>query len=116
MKPADILARMDEQRAVWADLGSGRRVKLHRPLETELPRLVRGVTVDDVCECTRDWSGFTEATLLGAAIGAEDAVSFDAVLWSRYVRDDAEAARACIDALVTAVTAYLEGKAQTAKN
>jgi len=116
MSPADILARMDEQRAIWVELGDGRRVKMHRPLETEMPRLVRGVSVQDVCDCACGWTGFTEATLLGPAVGAADEVPFDAGLWERYVRDDAEAARACIDALVAGVTAYLEGKAATAKN
>ena len=116
MSPADLIARLDEQRAVWVPLAEGRRVKLQRPLETELGAFAEGVGVDAVCQRATAWEGFTEATFLGASIGASDALPFDAALWARWVRDDAAEARKCLDALVRAITEYLAAKDTTEKN
>lgn len=116
MDAAALIARMAEQRTRWADLPGGRRVQFRRPLETDFGRFVAGVTVEHVCEYACGWSGFTEATLLGAAVGASDAIEFAPALWSAYVRDHADEARTVISAIVASVSEHLEAKGAAAKN
>ena len=116
MSPADLIARLDEQRAFWVPLSEGRRVKLQRPLETEMGAFVEGVGVDAVCQRAVAWEGFSEATFLGAAIGASDPLPFNADLWARWARDHAADTRACLDELVKAIGDYLAEKGDTAKN
>lgn len=111
-----LLARMAAQREAWADLGGGKRLKYHRPPEVELPRLAAGVGLDQVVQYACGWEGFTEADLLGAAVGSSDAVPFDAQLWRAYVQDHAQALQAAAQAMADTVTQYLQGKADTAKN
>lgn len=116
MDAAALIARMAEQRTRWVDLPGGRRVQIRRPLETDFGRFVGGVTVEHVCEYACGWAGFTEATLLGDAVGASDAVEFTAELWAAYVRDHGDEARTVISAIVAAVSEHLEAKGSAAKN
>ena len=120
MDVATLLARMAEQRAHWVDLpGSGKpplRLQFHRPPEVELPALVRGVHVDHVIQYACGWSGFTEAVLLGPAVGSADAVPFSRELWAAWVRDHADAVPAVAKALADVVTRHLEQREATAKN
>lgn len=116
MDNAALIARMAEQRTRWADLPDGRRVQFRRPLETDFGKFVGGVTVEHVCEYACGWSGFTEATLLGDAVGASDAVAFAPELWAAYVRDHSDEARSVISAIVAAISEHLEDRAEATKN
>jgi hypothetical protein len=116
MDEAALLARLDEQRKHWAELPDGKRVQFRRPLETELPRFAGGVTVEHLCEYACGWAGFTEADLLGAAIGADDKVDFSPALWSRLVRDRVDYVQPVAVAMVNCITEHLASKAATAKN
>jgi len=111
---------MAEQRAHWVDLpGTGTpplRLQFHRPPEVELPQLVRGVQLDHVIQYACGWAGFTEAVLLGPAVGSADAVPFNRELWAAWVRDHAEAVPAVAQALAQVVTQHLEQRETVAKN
>ena len=107
---------MQEQRAFWTQLPGGQRVRMLRPVESDLYRHAHGVTVDAVCTAACGWEGFSEATLLGAAIGASDPLPFDAALWSAYVRDNVAAAKVCVNALAEAISQHLLSQDETAKN
>ena len=91
MTPEQLLERMAEQRAHWASLPGGKRVRFHRPPEVEMPQLVGGITVDHLVQYACGWEGFTEATLLGASVGSADAVPFSRDLWAAWVRDNTDA-------------------------
>ena len=116
MDASALIARMDEQRSFWVDLGGGKRVKVRRPLEADFPKLRSGVMVEHVAECVCDWEGFSEATLLGPAVGASDPLPFDARLWDRAVRDNAADVAAVASAIVDAVTTHLRAQEDVAKN
>jgi len=119
-----LLARMAEQRAHWVDLPGaataagtpGRRLQFHRPPEVDLPTLMGGVMIEHVIQYACGWSGFTEADLLGAAVGSSDALPFDRALWAAWVRDHTDAVPPVAKALAEAVTAHLDARGAIAKN
>lgn len=113
---AALIARMDAQRTRWAQLPGGRRVQFRRPLETEFGKFRHGVTVDHLAEYACGWEGFTEADLLGAAIGSSDAVPFSPELWGRLVRDRLDYVTPVAQAIVAAVTDHLASRDAAAKN
>ena len=116
MDEAALIARMEEQRTRWATLPDGKRVQFRRPLETELSKFRSGVDIEHLCEYVCGWDGFTEADLLGPAIGASDAVAFTPKLWARLVRDRIDYVQPVAQAMVAAITEHLASKAATAKN
>lgn len=110
-----LLARMDAQRTHWADLPDGKRVQFRRPLETEFGRFREGVGVEHVAECVCGWDGFTEADLLGAALGSDAAVTFDPALWSRVMRDRVDYMQPVAQAIAKAIGDHLQAKEAAAK-
>jgi hypothetical protein len=111
-----LIAQLDEQRTRWADLPGGKRVQFRRPLETEFHKFRGGVEVQHVAEYVCGWSGFTEADILGAAIGSDQTVPFNSRLWDRVARDRLDYVAAVATAIVDAITDYLQQRDATAKN
>ncbi len=117
-----LLARMAAQREAWCDLAAageryaGLRVQYRRPPEVELPRLRAGVLIEHVVDYACGWEGFTEATLLGAAVGASDPVPFDREVWAAWVRDHVDVVSLVAKAMSETVSAYLVQREATAKN
>lgn len=111
-----VLEALRKQRLHWVDLGDGLRVQFRRPLEAELPQLRGGVYVEQVCSYVQGWEGFTEATILGEAVGASDPVEFSADLWAEYVRDHSEYVKKIARAIADTVEAHIEAKLAAAKN
>ncbi|MEY2653759.1 MAG: hypothetical protein RLZZ524_787, partial [Pseudomonadota bacterium] len=66
------------------------------------------ITAEQVVKCVEAWDGFTEATLLGAAIGSEDEVPFTPELWADFVRDNPDAYVAVARGLAEGVTRAAE--------
>jgi len=116
MDQSALIAKMAEQRSRWVSLKDGKRVRFRRPLETEFGKFRAGVTVDHLCEYVFDWEGFTEADLLGPAIGASDAVAFDPELWSTVVRDRIDYVQPIAEGIVAAITEHLEARETAGKN
>ena len=116
MDLAALIARMDAQRSFWAALPDGKRVQMRRPLETEFGRFRGGVTVEHVAEYACGWEGFTEADLLGPAIGSSDPLPFEPALWARVVRDRVAYVKPAAQEMVKAIDAHLATRATTAKN
>jgi hypothetical protein len=113
---AALIARMDAQRTHWAELPGGARVQFRRPLETEFGKFRQGVTVDHLVEYACGWEGFTEADLLGSAVGSSDAVAFSPELWGRVVRDKLDYVDPMAKAIVEAITQHLARRDAAAKN
>jgi len=111
-----LIARMDAQRSRWVALPDGKRVQFRRPLETEFGKFRSGVGVDHLCEYVCGWEGFSEADLLGSAIGSSDPLPFSAELWARVVRDRLEYVRPVATEVVAAITEHLAEKDAIAKN
>lgn len=112
----NLIERLQAQRKHWVDLGDGRKVQYMRPPEVELPRLINGVRIEHVTQYVCDWKGFSEATLLGAAVGSSDPVEFDRALWAEVVADDVKLLGVVAEALAGAATAYLAERTAVEKN
>jgi len=62
------------------------------------------------------WSGFTEADVLGAAIGSSDPIDFDADLWIEMAADKSEWLKKMADALLDSMVTTINERAEVAKN
>jgi hypothetical protein len=111
-----LIAQLEEQRTRWADLPGGKRVQFRRPLETEFHTFRAGVDVEHVAQYVCGWEKFTEADILGAAIGSDASVPFSGKLWDRVARDRLDYVAAVATAIVQAITDYLAQRDATAKN
>lgn len=117
-----LIKQMREQRMQWVDLDlPGKRVRIIRPTEVELAQnfIKAGeisVGVDEVKRHVVDWDGFTEADLLGASVGAANAVPFSPELWAEVVNDRVAWVRSLARALLDAVVAHRTAAGDDAKN
>lgn len=110
-----LIQRLRQQRERWVDLGGGLRVQVLVLRETEMPQLSRRPLVDIVVDQAVGWSGFTEATLLGAHDGASDALAFSAELWGEVARNSMEYVRLVGDVLVAHATQVMQERAAAKK-
>lgn len=124
MGAKEVLAQRKKGREKSVDLGDGLSVVITRPPEAHFPALMdfRGTTLtwsiglDDVRKYVVGWSGFTEATFLGAAVGSADALDFDAALWEDYCTDNVMATKTVAEAILDVVVKYQEQREAIAKN
>jgi hypothetical protein len=123
---ADIAARMRKQRERWLSLDEektgGRALLLRRPQPLELMAYTdQGkMTADSSMRMARDavvnWRGFTEATLLGAAIGGDTEVEFSREAFAEWLGDNPEELQRISRQVLELVNSHNEAKAETAKN
>lgn len=101
-----------------------KKVTFQRPTEVEMVSLLHGdgdtrtwqVGLDEVKRYTTGWSGFTEADVLGAAVGSSDPIPFDPELWSLLVSDKIDWMRRVADAILKSVVDHINRQEQAAKN
>lgn len=112
MDQAALISALRSQRRRWVDLPGGKslRVRIQRPAETEFGKFRSGVTVDDVVHYVDGWDGFTESTILGDAVGAEEPVEFSSDLWRELVRDRAAWVQPVAQAIVYAITEHIAAR------
>lgn len=104
--------------------GSGKaamRLRLIRPSEEEMGRgivMAGSVSIgfEEVKRFVVDWSGFTQADLLGPAIGSNDPVAFHPELWAEYVTDNTAVYQLVAQRLVDMCVAHIRSKAEDRKN
>lgn len=92
-----LLEQMRNQRKRWVDVAEGKRVQILLPTELEVVRhfikpgadgkAALTCDVEQVKSFTCNWEGFTEVDLVGAGVGASDAVAFDPELWSVLIEE-----------------------------
>jgi len=116
-----IIKRLREARMWWLELEPGKSVRCIRPAEVEVAQhLFEGgklaVGIESVKRFVVDWQGFTEADLLGAAIGSTDPLPFDAALWAEVAADRKEWVAKVASAILEAAVRHHESKAEAAKN
>jgi hypothetical protein len=119
--PDIILARLREQRSWLVEVAPGKRVKLIRPTQLEMQRhLIEDgyfrITFDEVVRFTVGWDGFTEADLMGADVGASDAVLFDADLWKEIAAENLKWVNQLADELLAKTTEHLKSLEANEKN
>lgn len=116
MDAAQLIKRIHAQREGWAEVEPGVALLMRRPAETAMGRLRAGLAHESVCACIVGWRGVTEATLLGAQVGAADEVAFDAELCREVLADRLAWVEKASEHLVGAITAHLQAKAAAEKN
>lgn len=117
MGTASLEERLREQRRVWVPLADGRRrIRFTRPLVTQLHTLANGITIDKVVQYVDGWEGFTEADILGAAVGSADPAEFSEALFAAWVADDLDVLSLVSEAIAEAVRQLMESRELIAKN
>jgi hypothetical protein len=116
MTPDVLIAKALEQREQWVDLGGGKRVRVRRPQAADLPVFGRGVTPEQFMRCAIGWDGFTEADIIGGAVGSSDAVPWAMDLWLVVALDSPEYMASVSRAVVEAIQGYLEQREAIGKN
>jgi hypothetical protein len=119
-----LITQLRAQRQTWVDLAPGKRVQIIRPAESEIGDFFRVTNgdrsmvcgLDQVAKFVTGWDGITEADLLGAAVGASDAVPFDAALWAEVVADRSDWLKLVAAALLDAIVRHFDQKAEAEKN
>jgi hypothetical protein len=106
-----------------ADRKPALEVLLRRPSETELPeyqtyggKTMHQLLTTAVCKQAVDWRGFTEADLLGAALGSSDEVPFSTPVWEVVVRDRMRWIDTCAAHLMGQITHHLDQRDAAEKN
>lgn len=125
MNTEAIIKAMLAQREFWVDLDAGKRVKLRRPAEMDVVRMLTkdasgayaGIAagLSEVVRFAVDWAGFCESDLIGAA-GASDPVPFATDLWEIMIADQAAWCTKCASALVESIVAHEKKAADAAGN
>jgi hypothetical protein len=108
-----LLETMRSQRKRWVPIKEGKEVQILLPTEFEVlkhfvepgepGKLNLKADYEEVKTFVCGWKGFTEADLLGAAVGASDALEFHADLWAAYVADNLECVRKVAKALLEGI-------------
>jgi hypothetical protein len=121
-----LLEQMRGQRKRWVQVAEGKRVQILLPTELEVVRhfvkpgadgkVNLSCDIEEVKRFTCGWEGFTEADLLGAAVGAADAVPFDPGLWGLVIEEHLDWVRAVAKALLDGVVERQLAREADAKN
>jgi len=123
----DLLAKLRRSREFKCDLGNGLSVTCMRPSESEVARMTKPVAgeadkytihVEDehVRDCVVGWDGFSEAAILGAAVGSSDPIEFDRDLWAELAGDRRMWFYTVAGKMLEAIVAHNEQRAAAAKN
>lgn len=116
MDAATLIAKALEQRESWVDLGGGKRAKIRRPPVAEMFQFGRVTSTEAWLRLVVGWDGFTEADVLGAAVGSDSAVPFDVELWVVLALDQVEWIGKVSEAVADAIKGYLEKTGDVGKN
>lgn len=112
-----LIAQLRAARLSWfAVEGTPRRLQILRPTEVEMITERGRSALEVAATQVVGWEGFTEADLLGAEVGSDQAVDFDAGLWAAYVADKAELTAAVAMEVRRIQASYLERRQEQAKN
>ena len=125
------IKQLREQRMSWVDLdpvadtevpqSERKRVRIIRPTEVEIAThlVVDGqveVGFDAMRRFTVDWAGFSEADILGSAVGASDALPFSAAVWAEIASDRVAWVRLVSNAILESAVAHHLKKEAALKN
>jgi hypothetical protein len=124
---AQLLRQLRQSRTFWHELDDPprRALQLRRPTEDQIVAWQEGLAANAqpivrMRSTARDvvvgWRGFTEADVLGAAVGGDAAVTFDSDLFMEWSADDTMLYVEIADKALAAFTEYRIKKAEDAKN
>lgn len=126
MDPKVLLEQMRNQRKRWVAIKEGKEVQILLPSELEVVqhfvkpgdegKLTLAADYAEVQRFVCDWKGITEVDLLGAGVGASDAVPFNADLWAAYAAENLECVRKVARALLDGIGERTLARDADAKN
>lgn len=111
-----LITALRHQREFPVEVQPGVTITMRRPAEADMHMLRELTKAEVACRFAVGWAGVTESILLGAGVGAEDAVPFEADLWVEVVMERLDWLLPCADAVIDAVSNHLTAKADAAKN
>lgn len=117
-----LLERLRAARLHWVEVAPGKRVQFARPAEVEFAGfLAEGGTqirceLPQVIKYARGWDGFTEADLLGAAVGSSDAVPFSAEIFAEVIADRVDWLKPAAEGLLALVFEHTRQRETAAGN
>ena len=116
-----LLRQFREQRMAWLDVAEGKRLRLIRPNEEQMGRgIVVGGAIsighEEAKRFVVDWSGYTQADFLGAAVGSSDPLPFSPELWAEYVADNTELYKLVAQKLLDMCLEHISARVQDRKN
>lgn len=117
-------AALRKRREKWVDIDEGKRILFRRPTESEMGAHLEGngedrtwvIRNDDVFKYVIGWEGYTEADILGAAVGSSDLLPFDAELFREFSLDDVGMLGKVAKGILDSILSYISQKAAVAKN
>lgn len=116
MDHATLIAKALELRESWVDLEPGKRVRVRRPPEAEMLAFQRGANPEQFLRTAVGWDGFTEADILGAAVGSSSEIKFNEELWVVLALDKLEWVGKVVTATAETIKAHFEQQEAAAKN
>ena len=116
MAQSTMQARLLAGREASVDLPNGKAVRVRRPAEVEIPRLLLEGELADYLRCVVDWPGWTEADVLGHAQGNDAAAPFDLELWVELAKDHTSWCKAVADKLKAMCAEHIQQREAAAKN
>lgn len=108
MAGSALIEALRAQRTEWVELDEKLSISFSRPPEVEFRTLAQGVTLEHVRRYCTGWRGFTEATVLGEAVGSSDPIEFDAALCAEILADRSEWLGKVATAIVESVNRRFE--------
>lgn len=119
-----LIRQLLSAREHWIDVAEGKALKIRRPLEAEMQTMFRRVEgkpafrveFEDVLRFATDWRGFTEADLLGDAVGSSDPAPFDREVVRIAIGDNLEWLQSAINGLSDLIIERMTARATARGN
>ena len=117
-----LIARMAEQRSRWVEIEPGKKVRVLRPIESELPKFMDRRDGEVYWSCSfaqvkvvvDAWKGVTEADLIEG--GADDELPFAPELWEALVGDHVAFAKPVQAAVIDLISEHRHSLDSIEKN
>ena len=116
LQSSALVAKLLAQREAWVELESGKRVRIRRPAEAQLHKYRGGLTAELLAGLAVGWEGFTEADILGPALGASDPLPFAPDLWATLLEDRVDWLQRVAEGMSTAVQQHVAARGLAEKN
>ena len=121
---AALIKALRDARKRTVDLGAGKELTFLRPPEGDYDSMLTRVDnqaywdikLDHIVKYSVGWSGFTEVEILGAGVGGDAVVPFDAQLWAELLSDSLEWQVVVRQAIQQSMNDYNNKKDADAKN
>lgn len=113
---AALLERIRSGREFSVDLAAGKKLRMRRPLQAQMPRFRGGLSLQILSEYAVGWDGITEADVLPPGVGGDAKAEFSQEIVFEVLGDKAEWYEAAANGMANAIKTFLEQQAATAKN